>query len=117
MTVLEFVKHKSQINDEELLEVTQIMFNSFIVKGNYKDLAYVSKKETLIGLFSDFIEQYLKMNFTGSKENKLRLIKFVSKLHTQKELLELASGESNLASFQKAGKRLGKKAQSAFAGK
>lgn len=117
MTALEFVKQKNQINDQELLEVTQIMFNSFMVKGNYKDLNYVSKKETLIGLFSDFIEQYLKMNFTGSKENKLRLIKFVSKLNSQKELLELASGEINLVSIQSASKRLGRKSQSAFGSK
>ena len=51
MTTLEFVKQKSQINEEELLEVTQIMFNSFMVKGNYKNSTYISKKETLIGLF------------------------------------------------------------------
>ncbi|MGV3684468.1 MAG: hypothetical protein ACO1NS_02505 [Daejeonella sp.] len=117
MTTLEFAKQKNQINDEELLEITQIMFNSFKINRNYKDLTYVSKKETLISLFSSFIEQYLKMNFTGSKENKLRLIKFVSKLNSQKELLELASGEISLDDIQKAGKRLGKKSQSAFGDK
>ena len=54
------------------------------------------------------------MNFTRSKENKLRLIKFVSKLNSQKEFLELASGEINLDDIQRAGKKLGKKSQSAF---
>lgn len=117
MTTLEFEKQKSQINERELWEITQIMLSSFLVKRNYKDLSLVSKKETLISSFSSFIEQYLKMNFSGSKENKLRLIKFVSKLNSQKELLELASGENNLENIRRAGIRLGKKSQSAFEGK
>ncbi len=117
MTTLEFVKQSNQINDEELQEVIQIMFNSFKVTGKYTNLNYVSKKETLLSSFSDFIEQYLKLNFAGSKENKLRLVKFISKLNMQKELLELASNETNFKNIQKAGKSLGKKSQSAFSSK
>ncbi|WP_293298849.1 hypothetical protein [Pedobacter sp. UBA4863] len=56
----------------------------------------------------------MKLNFTGSKENKSALIKFISKLNLQKELLELASGEIKIQDLQKASQRLGKKSQSAF---
>lgn len=50
----------------------------------------------------------------ASKEEKLHLIKYISKLKMQQELLEIASGEVNLDDIKIAGKRLGKKSQSAF---
>jgi len=53
-------------------------------------------------------------NQTDDKELKLQLIKVISKLNMQKELLELAGGKINLDDIEMAGKRLGKKSQSAF---
>ena len=117
MTALQSIKDHNQINDEELHNITQIMLDSFVVNGQYKNESFVSKKETLISSFSNFIEQYLKLHFTGTKERKLQLIKFISKLNMQKELLELASGEINMDDIQMAGKRLGKKSQSVFKNK
>ena len=114
MTTIAAVKRSSQINDEEFREISQIIFRSFIINGEYKSHSYISKKEILLNSFSEFIEQYLKLNFSGSKENKVRLIKFISKLKMQKELLELASGETSWENIQTAGERLGRKSQSAF---
>ena len=48
------------------------------------------------------------------RKNKLELINFLDKLNTQKELLELAKGQTNITDIRKAAKRLGKKSQSAF---
>ncbi len=117
MTTLEIEKQASQFSDEELHEVTKIMFASLTYNSNQRDLIYILTQKALLASFSDFIEQYLKSNFSGTRENKLRLIKFVSKLNLQKELLELASGETNLKDIQKAGRRLGRKSQSAFKSK
>jgi len=117
MTTLQALKDDNHISDEELHEITKFILNSFIVRGQYKNEAYVAKKESLISSFTEFIEQYLALHFTGTRERKLQLIKFISKLNMQKELLELASGATNLDDIKKAGKRLGKKSQSAFEGK
>ena len=117
MTTLQAVKKTNQIDNEELHEITKIMFDSFFINDEYKSQSYVAKKEQLIDSFSTFIQQYLKLNFSGSKEKKLLLMKFVAKLNMQKELLELASGEINLKDIEKAGKELGKKSQSAFESK
>ena len=117
MTTLQAVKEYSQINDEELHEITKIMFDSFVIHGSYKSSSFVSKKEIMISLFTDLIEQYLKLNFSGSRDRKLQLINFISKLNMQKELLELASKEANLEDIQIAAERLGRKSQSAFESK
>ncbi|TDO20299.1 hypothetical protein [Pedobacter duraquae] len=114
MTVLEAVKKSNHINHEEFEEISQIIFQSIALNGSVKSSSYISKKEALLTSFSDFIAQYLKLNFTGSKQNKLTLIKIISKLNLQKELFELASGETKIQDFHKASQSLGKKSQSAF---
>jgi thiamine kinase-like enzyme len=112
MTTLEAAKEQSRINKDELRQITDIMFETL----NGKDLNHssVTKKEQTIDFFTHTIEQYLKLNFSGSKEQKVQLIKFVSKLNIQKELLELEAGLTNVTDIFEAGKRLGKKSQSAF---
>ena len=107
----------NQINKDEFNEIAKIMYDSITTNGDYTDEAFISKKEILISSFATFIEQYLKLHFTGSKEKKLQLIKFISKLNRQKELLELLTDETNLNDIHKAGKRLGRKSQSVFAKK
>ncbi len=117
MKTLESEKQSSQISVDELQTVTRIMFNWVNDNSDDKDSMYILTKKDFLASFSDLIEQYLKLNFSGTKENKLHLIKIVSKLHMQKELLELASAETNLEDIQKAGKRLSRKSQSAFKSK
>ena len=63
MTTLQRVRESNQIDNEELHEITKIMFDSFIINGEYKSQSYISKKEQLIDSFSTFIQQYLKFNF------------------------------------------------------
>jgi len=115
MATLQSIKDLNQINDEELHNIAQIMLDSFVVKDNNESV--ISKKEIIITSFANFMEQYLKLHFIGSKERKAQLIKFISKLKMQKELLEIASGEISLDDIQMAGKRLSKKSQSAFKNK
>lgn len=117
MTTLDTVKGLNQIDDQELHGITKIMFDSFYKHREYKSAAYVSKKEKLIDSFANFLEQYLELNFPGSKQTKLKLINFIDKLNVQKELLEIESGETSIASIKLAADRLGKKAQSGFESK
>ncbi len=51
------------------------------------------------------------------KKEKLELINFIDKMNIQKELLELQKEETNISQIETAGKRLGKKSQSAFINK
>lgn len=46
--------------------------------------------------------------------NKAKLIKFLARLDLQKDLLEVEKGRIKMTDIKAAGKRLGKKAQSAF---
>lgn len=112
MTTLEAAKAQSRINKDELRQITEIMFETL----NSEDFSHSSltKKEQTIDLISNTIELYLKLNFSGSKEQKVQLIKFVSKLNMQRALLELEAGLTNVNDIFEAGQRLGKKSQSAF---
>ena len=114
MAALQTVNESSQIDSEKLHGIMKIMFDSFIVNGDYKNQSNVLEKEKMLDSFSSFIQQYLNLNLSGSKDEKLRLMKLVAKLNMQKDLLELANGETKLEDIQSAGKRLGKKSQSAF---
>ena len=56
----------------------------------------------------------MDLHVESSKQSRLTLIDFIDKLNMQKELLALDKGESTIAEIKLAGRRLGKKSQSAF---
>ncbi|HVW12867.1 MAG TPA: hypothetical protein VHB54_03545 [Mucilaginibacter sp.] len=114
MTTLEKIEDLNQIDQEEFYKLVKMVYNSFLINRKYTSSSYVTKKEKLINSFSTFLEQYLELQFAGSKQSKLDFINFIDKLNMQKELLEIASGEANMNDIKIAAQRLGKKSQSAF---
>lgn len=117
MIAIQEIQDKNKIEKHDIDNLSNIVFDSILVKGSYKNTTQLKKKEKLIEAFSVFVEQLMELRLTSSKQNKLELINFIDKLNMQKELLELEKGETNISDIQTAANRLGKKAQSAFAGK
>ena len=107
----------NRIEKHDIDTLSNIVFDSILVKGDYKTTAQLDKKEKLIDAFAAFVEQLVELRLTSSKENKLELINFIDKLNMQKELLELEKGEISISDIQTVANRLGRKAQSAFGGK
>lgn len=114
MTAIQEIRDKNKIEKQDFDTLSNIVFDSILIKGSYKTAIQLEKKEKLIDAFSSFIEQLVELRLASSKQNKLELINFIDKLNMQKELLELEKGETKMDDIQTAANRLGKKAQSSF---
>ena len=117
MTVLEKLEKQNTIEEQEFDRMSKFVFNSFLINRNYKSHNYLNKKEEMIISFTQFLEKYLELQFLSSKKDKLELINFIDKINMQKELVELQRNEISILQIRLAGKRLGKKSQSAFIAK
>ena len=116
MTAIEEIRDKNQIERHDIDNLSNIVFDSILLKGSSKSTSQLKKKEKLIDAFSTFIEQLIELRLTSSKGSNLELINFIDKLNMQRELLELEKGETTVSDTQTAAGHLGKKAQSAFEG-
>ena len=114
MTAVEKLEKQNNIQEQEFDNVMSNVFKSFLIKGIYKSGTYLDKKEELLNYFTQFLEKYLELQFISSKKDKLDLINFIDKINMQRELLELKKNEIEISQIQIAGRRLGKKSQSAF---
>jgi hypothetical protein len=115
MTVIEKIEKQNNIEEQEFGQImSKLVFQSFLVNSNNKSHNFLDKKEELIIYFTQFLEKYLDLQFISSKKDKLDLINFIDKMNMQRELLELQRNETDISKIQLAGKRLGKKSQSAF---
>ena len=117
MTAIERLEKQNNIQEEEFDNVMSNVFQSFLVKKFYKSGNYLDKKEELLNYFTQFLEKYLKLQFINSKKDKVDLINFIDKINMQRELVELQRNEIDISQIKIAGKRLGKKSQSAFISK
>lgn len=117
MTTLEKIEQKNNIEEQEFGKMSKLLFQSFIITKKYKSFTFLGKKEELINYFTEFLEKFLDLQLVTSKRDKLELINFIDKMNVQKELLELKKNQITPAEIQLAGKRLGKKSQSAFLNK
>lgn len=116
MTAIQEIRDKNQIERHDIDNLSSIVFDSILLKGSSKSTSQLKKKEKLIDVFSNFIEQLIELRLISSKGNNLELINFIDKLNMQRELLELEKGETTISDTQTAAGHLGKKAQSAFEG-
>lgn len=114
MTILEKYENENTLEEQDFDKVSKLMFQSFLIKRNYRSPSFLDKKEELISHFTLFLEKYLELQFLNSKKDKLSLIDFIDKMNMQKELVELKKKETTLEEIEKAGKSLGRKSQSAF---
>lgn len=114
MTTLEKYENENTLEEQDFDKVSKLMFQSFLIKRNYKSHNFLDKKEELISYFTEFLEKYLELQFLNSKKDKLSLIDFIDKMNMQKELVELKKNETTLEEIEIAGKSLGRKSQSAF---
>ena len=114
MTAIEKLERQNNIQEQEFDSIMSNVFQSFLIKKDYKSGTYLGKKEELLSYFTQFLEKYLELQFTNSKKDKLELINFIDKINMQRELLELQRNEIDISQIRIAGRRLGKKSQSAF---
>ena len=106
-------QQKNAIKPAEFDRVSKIIYNSFSLDRNITDVSDILKREKFLIFFSDFFNQLINNQILDSK-SKLEFIDFIDKLNLQKERLELEKGKLNLPDIKAAGKRIQKKAQSAF---
>jgi hypothetical protein len=116
MTAVKQIEDLNKIKEDEFEDISKLIFESFLIKKEYKSSSLVEKKEELISLFSGFLEKYIELHFANAQD-KLQVIRFIDKLNMQRELLELKKGETRISDIKLAAQRLGKKSQSAFATK
>lgn len=114
MTAIEKLEQQNNIQEEEFDNVMSNVFQSILIRKDYKSEIYLGKKEELLNCFIQFLEKYLELQFINSKKDKLALINFIDKINMHKELLELQRNKIDISQMRIAGKRLGKKTQSAF---
>ena len=117
MTAVKQLEHLNAIDEGEFEHISRIVFDTLRIKRNAISHAQVEKKGLLITIYSSFLEKYLELQLTNSRQDRLEMINFIDKLNMQKELLELKKGETKIADIRVAAQRLGKKAQSAFSTK
>ncbi|MBI3517742.1 MAG: hypothetical protein HY062_00095 [Bacteroidetes bacterium] len=108
------IRTLNKIGQNELKGISDILFHSFEIKKDYRDKKTINKKEFLIEGFVEYLKKYLELNPKMSRKDKLEIIHFIDKLKIQTEILELLSGNLTESGITIAGKRLGKKSQSAF---
>lgn len=114
MTRIQEIENLNKINHEDFQIVMESMFESLLIKREYKSLEVLEKKEELLDMFSSFIEKYLEMRFGVSGKNKIQFINLIDKLNLQREALEYSKDKNSYDSLKVAAERLGKKSQSAF---
>ncbi len=117
MIVLDKLEQQNNIEEQEFERMSKLVFQSFLIRRDYKSDNLLTKKEELITHFTQFLEKYLELQFLSSKKDKLEFINFIDKMNTQKELLELQRNEIDMIQIKLAGKSLGMKSQSAFSTK
>jgi hypothetical protein len=102
------------IEEEDLTKISLAIFESLLIKREYKRESVVDYKEDMIKSVSDLLKKMLVQNTGMSKESKLNIIILLDKLNTQREHLEIIKSKISISDIQQASKRLSKKSQSAF---
>ena len=111
-------KMEEKIFQKDITEVYRIIISSFyedLRKRKTNPKAVVS--ERLIDKYKLFLVALLENDLLRDKKDKLEIIKFIDKLNSQKEALEIKSGKKSFEELSAASKRLGRKSQSAFSSK
>ncbi|ANI88841.1 hypothetical protein A9P82_05780 [Arachidicoccus ginsenosidimutans] len=102
------------IEEDEFDNAMSNVFHAISINRTYKSEVHIEKKDELLVDLTQLLKKYLTLQLGISKKDKLDFIKLIDKMNLQRELLELQRNELNISQIRIAGKRLGKKAQSAF---
>jgi len=102
------------IEEEDLTKISLVIFESLLIKREYKRESVVYYKEDMINGVADLLKKMLLQNTGMSKESKLNIINLLDKLTRQREHLEIIKSKIAISDIQQASKRLSKKSQSAF---
>ncbi|MFZ6012418.1 MAG: hypothetical protein ACOYXT_18890 [Bacteroidota bacterium] len=103
----------NQIKEAEINELSSCIFQSFLVTGTQNTQTLVRRSD-LLDDFIDFLGKYLAADLAKSNKHKLAVLNSIDKLTLQKELLQLRKKEIAGADIKEAGRRSGRKSQSAF---
>lgn len=114
MAVLDKYIEKTKIEEENLHHLISSIFSFTDIKDNYKHISTVDKKEEIVDGIISLLEKYLELGIVKNKSQKLEIIDVLDKLHFRKEVLEGMKNNIDFEKIEKAGKKLGKKSQSAF---
>lgn len=106
------LKFINKVDEQEAKEVFHVLASSLIFDSSYNTKAELHDKSIFISFFSRILEEAMQNNVVKSKQDRLKVIKFLDKLKQQKEAVEFAKG--NEVNLKIAAERLGKKVQSAF---
>jgi hypothetical protein len=106
-------KQRQAVEMEDTNEIVSFILTSIFEDVDYKRVNTIHKKEQLIDAFSSLLVKYMETKSVSSNTRKLEILKMLDRLNEQKELLDLQLNKINLKDIKEAGRRFGKKAQSA----
>ena len=116
ITIDEKVERSNRIKETEFKNVSSLIYNSFLVTS-YSRAKAIENKDILINEFIDFLSKYFESDLIKDDSEKTYLLNLIDKLTLQKEFIQLRRKEITQTNLQQAGRRLGKKSQSAFSKK
>lgn len=106
---IEFV---NEVNEKEAGDVLQVLISSLIFDSSKNTRADLEGKGIFISFFSSALENAMHNDVVKSKQDRLKVIKFLDKLKQQTIAIEFAKGDKG--NLKIAAQRLGRKAQSSF---
>jgi len=114
MEILDKIKDDNELNKKSIEDTMEQMFYLMFNIPEKSNKQKLSFKEDIINDYIKIIEKFLVSNFIESDILKVKLIDFVNRLNTQKEILEVITNKRSQSDLEAIAFRLGERAQSAF---
>ena len=102
----------NEVNEKEANEALHVLASSLMIDPSSYEKDELEEKGIFISFFSRLLEKVMEKDVIKSKEDRLKIIKFLDQLKQQKTSVAFAKG--NKVNFEIAAERLGRKAQSSF---
>ena len=112
MTSQESIKFINKVSKKEAEDILQILISSLIFDSSKNVKDDLTSKGIFISFFSVALENVMHNDVVKSKQDRLKVIKFIDKLKQQESAIDFVKGDRT--NLQIAAERLGRKAQSSF---
>ena len=111
MTItLENIKKSSQISKQEFGQLTDLLYDS-VALASKDDAQKMKQKEQTLDFLIDFLNDHYEAQDWELGESEAHFLDFLSKLHLQREIFQIASGQVTLKDIQTAARSFALKTQ------
>lgn len=112
MNTTENIEFVNEVNKEVAHDVLDVLVSSLIFDSTTNTKEDMEGMSVFISFLNRALEQVIQTDVVKSKQDRLKVIKFMDQLKQQQNAFEIARG--NKTNLRIAAERLGRKAQSAF---